>query len=90
MTGPRHNTQSVDTQSVAADQLKAIVERLERLEEERKALAGDISDVYKEAKANGFDNRALKAVIAARRLDRDERMNREAVLELYFQALGMA
>lgn len=80
----------VDTQSVAADQLKAIIERIERLEEEKKALADDIKDIYGEAKANGFDTKVLKKIIALRKRDRDERMNEEAILELYLQALGMA
>lgn len=80
----------VDTQSVAADQLKAIVERIERLEEEKKALAADIKDVYAEAKANGFDTKAIRKIVSLRKQDRDERMEEEAMLELYKQALGMA
>jgi uncharacterized protein (UPF0335 family) len=80
----------VDTQSVAADQLKAIIERIERLEEEKKALADDIKDVYAEAKANGFDTKILRKIISLRKQDRDERMEEEAILELYKQALGMA
>ncbi len=80
----------VDTQSVAADQLKTIVERIERLEEEKKALSADIKDVYGEAKANGFDTKALRKIVSLRKLDRDQRMEEEAMLELYKQALGMA
>lgn len=79
-----------DIQSVAADQLKQIVERIERLEEEKKALAADIKDVYAEAKANGFDTKALRKIVSLRKQDRDERMEEEAVLELYKQALGLA
>jgi uncharacterized protein (UPF0335 family) len=80
----------VDTQSVAADQLKSIIERIERLNEEKNALSDDIRDVYGEAKANGFDKRVLKRIVALRRQDRDQRMEEEAILELYMQALGMA
>ncbi|MBX9991991.1 DUF2312 domain-containing protein [Phreatobacter oligotrophus] len=80
----------VDTQSVAADQLKSIIERIERLEEEKKALSDDIKDVYGEAKANGFDTKVLRKIISLRKQDRDERMEQEAILELYLQALGMA
>jgi uncharacterized protein (UPF0335 family) len=80
----------VDTQSVAADQLKAIIERVERLEEEKKALSDDIKDVYAEAKANGFDTKVLRKIISLRKQDRDQRMEEEAILELYKQALGMA
>lgn len=80
----------VDTQSVAADQLKSIIERVERLEEEKKALSDDIKDVYAEAKANGFDTKVLRNIVRLRKQDRDERMEQEAILELYLQALGMA
>jgi uncharacterized protein (UPF0335 family) len=76
-------------ESVAADQLKTIVERIERLEEEKAALASDIKDVYAEAKANGFDVKVLKKIIGLRKRDRDERMEEEAILDLYKQALGM-
>jgi uncharacterized protein (UPF0335 family) len=78
------------TDSIAADQLKAFVERIERLEEEKAALASDIRDVYAEAKGNGFDIKILRKVIGLRKKDRDERMEEEAVLDLYLQALGMS
>jgi uncharacterized protein (UPF0335 family) len=76
-------------ESVAADQLKAIVERIERLEEEKAALASDIKEVYAEAKGNGFDIKVLRKIIGLRKRDRDERMEEEAILDLYKQALGM-
>lgn len=79
-----------DTQSVAADQLKSVIERIERLEEEKKALSDDIKDVYAEAKANGFDPAILRKIVSLRKMDRDERMEEEAILEMYKQALGMA
>ncbi|ALK07853.1 DUF2312 domain-containing protein [Blastochloris viridis] len=73
----------------AKDQLKAIVERIERLEEEKKAIADDIKDVFAEAKANGFDVKALKEILKLRKQDRDERQEHEAIVELYMVALGM-
>ncbi|HEY7244167.1 MAG TPA: DUF2312 domain-containing protein [Xanthobacteraceae bacterium] len=73
----------------AKDHLKAFVERIERLEEEKKALADDVRDVYAEAKANGFDTRALRALVQLRKQDVDERREHEAILETYMHALGM-
>ena len=73
----------------AKDQLKAIIERVERLEEEKKAIADDIRDVYAEAKANGFDVKALRQVVKLRKQDVDERKEQEAILETYLNALGM-
>jgi len=75
--------------SFARDQLKAIIERIERLEEEKKATSDDIRDVYAEAKGNGFDVKALRAIIRMRKMDSDERKEQEAVLETYMHALGM-
>ena len=80
----------LETQGVARDQLRTIVERVERLEEEKKTIADDIKDVYGEAKAMGFDTRILRKVIAIRKQDRNERLEQEAVLDTYLQALGMA
>ena len=73
----------------AKDHLKAFVERIERLEEEKKALSDDIRDVYAEAKANGFDTKTLRAVIRMRKQDTAERQEQEALLDLYLNALGM-
>ncbi len=73
----------------AKDHLKAFVERIERLEEEKKALADDIRDVYGEAKATGFDVKALRTIIKMRKEDTDERKEHEAILETYLHALGM-
>ena len=73
----------------AKDQLKAFVERIERLEEEKKATADDIRDVYAEAKGNGYDVKAMRAVVRLRKQDKDERMEYEAVLETYMHALGL-
>ena len=74
---------------VAKDHLKAFVERIERLEEEKKVISDDIRDVYAEAKANGYDVKALRAVVRLRKQDSDERKEHEAILETYLNALGM-
>ena len=74
---------------IAAAQLKSIIERVERLEEEKKALADDIRDVYAEAKANGYDTKTLRAVVRIRKQDRAEREEQEALLDVYLHALGM-
>jgi len=76
--------------SVARDQLKSIVERIERLEEEKRALADDIKEVFAEAKGNGFDTKVLRTVIRLRKQDKTERQEQEALLDLYLHALGMA
>lgn len=73
----------------AKDQLKAFVERVERLEEEKKDTADDIREVYAEAKANGFDVKALRTLVRLRKQDTNERKESEAVLETYMHALGM-
>ena len=79
---------SVDAM-VAREQLKSIVERVERLEEEKKAISDDIRDVYAEAKANGFDAKVLRQVVRLRKQDLAERQEQDAVRDLYLQALGM-
>jgi uncharacterized protein (UPF0335 family) len=73
----------------AKDQLKAFVERVEKLEEEKKAITDDIRDVYAESKANGFDVKALRTIVRLRKLDTNERREQEEILETYMHALGM-
>jgi uncharacterized protein (UPF0335 family) len=73
----------------AKDQLKAIIERIERLEEEKKTISDDIRDVYAEAKGNGFDVKALRTIVRLRKQDENERAEQETILETYMQALGM-
>jgi uncharacterized protein (UPF0335 family) len=73
----------------AKDQLKAFVERIERLEEEKKTISDDIRDVYAEAKGNGFDVKALRTIVRLRKQDADERREHETILETYMHALGM-
>ena len=73
----------------AKDQLKAVIERIERLEEEKKATSDDIREVYAEAKGNGFDVKALRSIVRMRKMDTDERREQQEVLETYMHALGM-
>lgn len=73
----------------AKDQLRAIVERIERGESEKAEIAADIKDIYAEAKANGFDTKIIRKIIALRKQDAAERQEHEAMLDLYLSALGM-
>ena len=73
----------------AKDHLKAFVERIERLEEEKKTISDDIRDVYAEAKSTGFDVKALRTIVRLRKQDVDERKEQDAILETYMHALGM-
>lgn len=73
----------------AKDQLKAFVERIERLEEEKKAISDDIRDVYAEAKGSGFDVKALRTIVRLRKQDAQQRAEHELILETYMSALGM-
>jgi len=77
------------SQTVAAGQLRAFIERIERLEEEKKTISDDIKDVYAECKGTGFDVRAVKQLIRIRKQDKAEREEAEAILDLYMSALGM-
>jgi uncharacterized protein (UPF0335 family) len=76
-------------ETIAAGQLRALVERIERLDEDRKEISEDIKEVYAEAKANGFDTAILRRVIALRRKPKAERDGEQAILDLYTDALGM-
>ena len=73
----------------AAGQLRSLIERIERLEEERTALTADVREVYAEAKGQGFDTKIMRQVVRIRRLDKADRQEQEAVLDLYMSALGM-
>jgi uncharacterized protein (UPF0335 family) len=77
------------SQTVAAGQLRAFIERIERLEEEKKTIADDIKEVYAEAKGTGFDTKAVRTIIRLRKKDQAERQEEEAILDLYKAALGM-
>ena len=72
------------------DQLRALIERIERLEEEKKAISEDIKEVYGEAKGTGFDVKAMRQIVRIRKMDASDRMEQEAILDTYLHALGMA
>lgn len=84
--GEGHNSNSG---GIAADRLRSIIERVERLEEERKALASDIKDIFSEAKSAGFDVQVIRQIITIRRKDPKEVEEQESVLDTYRRALGM-
>ncbi|ALR21952.1 MULTISPECIES: DUF2312 domain-containing protein [Sphingobium] len=75
--------------NVAAEQLRLFIERIERLEEEKKGIGDDIKDVYLEAKANGYDVKTMRAIVRLRKMERNARMEAEALLETYKNALGI-
>ena len=75
---------------IAGDQLRAYIERIERLEEEKAALAADVREVFAEAKANGFDVKIMRQVLRLRKMDGDDRAEEAALLDIYKRAIGMA
>ncbi len=75
--------------SVAADQLRLLIERVERLEEEKKGVSDDIKDVYLEAKATGYDVKTMRAIVKRRKMERHARQEADALLETYESALGI-
>lgn len=75
--------------SVAKEQLKSIIERIERLEEEKKVISDDVRDIYKEAGGNGMDVKALRTIVRMRKQDPNDRAEAEAILDTYMHALGM-
>ena len=75
--------------TVAADQLRLFIERIERLEEEKKAISDDVRDVYAEAKANGYDPRIMRMVVRLRRMESHTRKEQDSILETYRAALGL-
>ncbi|MBP2489122.1 DUF2312 domain-containing protein [Rhizobium sp. 25PS6] len=77
------------TENVAAAELRAFIERIERLEEEKQTIADDIKDVFGEAKGRGYDTKAMKTIIRLRKKDANERMEEESILQTYMNALGM-
>ena len=78
-----------DTAGIAGERLRSFIERIERLEEERRALADDIKEVYAEAKGAGFDTRTMRQLIRLRRMDKDDLDEQETLLDIYKRALGM-
>lgn len=79
----------LDTGTVAADELRLLIERAERLEEEKKGISDDIKDVMAEAKGRGYDPKAIRKILTIRKKKKEEYQQEEAVLEVYMQALGM-
>jgi uncharacterized protein (UPF0335 family) len=75
---------------IQADQLRLLIERIERLEEEKKGIADDVKDVYGEAKAVGYDVKTMRKIVALRKLDKDSRDEAEMLLDTYKVALGLA
>lgn len=96
LAGPGHNSnrqeitqEEVRSGGLAADRLRSLVQRIERLDEERKAITGDIKDIYAEAKSAGFDVKVLRALIRIRKQDASEVEEQESLLDVYRHALGM-
>ena len=79
----------VETGGIAADALRSYIERIERLEEEKKPLADDIKDIYAEAKSTGFDVNIIRQIVRLRKMDENDRQEQEALLDTYTHALGM-
>jgi uncharacterized protein (UPF0335 family) len=88
LAGNRENM--ADTGSIAGERLRSFIERIERLEEEKAALASDIREVFSEAKSAGFDTKIMRQLLRLRKLDSAERQEQEALLDLYKQAIGLA
>ena len=78
-----------DVGGIAGAQLKSLIERIERLEDEKRALGEDIKEIYAEAKGNGFDVKIMRQIIKIRKMDKDEHDEQESLLDLYKRALGM-
>jgi uncharacterized protein (UPF0335 family) len=78
-----------DAGGIAADRLKSFIERIERLEEEKAAIAGDIKEVYSEAKSSGFETKIMRQIVRLRKMEPQERNEQEQLLDVYKQAIGM-
>jgi uncharacterized protein (UPF0335 family) len=80
----------MESDIVNSGHLRSFIERIEKMEEEKKAIADDIKDIYAEAKGTGFDSKIIKMIVKLRRQDKDKRKEEEEILDLYLSALGMA
>lgn len=89
MSEPTTGHNSDAAHQFSKDQLRAVIERVERLEEEKKTISADIGDIYKEARGNGYDTKALKTIVRMRKQDAGERAEQESILDSYLLALGM-
>jgi uncharacterized protein (UPF0335 family) len=88
-TGPIEHSKKAKAGAVSADVLRSYIERIERLEEEKKSLGGDIREIYAEAKGNGFEPRVMRKVVTLRRMNAADREEEEALLEVYRRAVGV-
>lgn len=88
MSGPGHNSAAIDA-TASDDRLRLLIERVERLEEEKRGIGDDIKDVYLEAKAVGYDVRIMRQIVRLRKMPEDDRKEMEAILDLYKSALGL-
>jgi uncharacterized protein (UPF0335 family) len=88
-TAAKSEAPTNDVGGIAAERLRQIVARIEKLEEEKKALADDIKEVYAEAKGAGFDTKIIRQIVRLRKVEQADRQEQEALLDLYMQALGM-
>lgn len=88
-TGPIEHSKKAKAGAVSADVLRSYIERIERLEEEKKSLGGDIREIYAEAKGNGFEPRVMRKVVSLRRMNAADREEEEALLEVYRRAVGV-
>ncbi|MET3589230.1 uncharacterized protein (UPF0335 family) [Bartonella silvatica] len=84
------NTVTDETHAISVNQLRTFIERIERLEEEKKTISEDIKEVYAELKGSGFDSKAVRSIIRLRKKEEHERMEEEAIIQLYKEALGMS
>lgn len=89
ISAPSQDNETTTSQGVAGDRLKAFIERIERLEEEKAALAEDIKEIYAEAKSVGFDTKTMRKVVSLRKLDHEKRREQEELLELYKSVIGL-
>lgn len=90
VTGPESESSEGAPAGIAVGQLRSFIERIERLEDEKRALTADIREIYNEAKGTGFDTKVMRQVVRLRKMDRHDRMELETLLDLYMDALGMA
>jgi uncharacterized protein (UPF0335 family) len=86
---PNTDSEAQDVGGVAGARLKSFIERIERLEEEKSAIADDIKDIYAEAKGTGFDSKTIRKIVSLRKLDVEKRREADDMLELYKSAIGM-
>lgn len=90
LIGNDHNAAPQNVETIAAAELRQFVERVERLEEEKRAISGDIKDVMGEAKGRGYDTKTIRKIVAARRQDANERLEQWTLFKTYMAALGLA